>query len=265
MSNPLSPFPSHTGGFRRPTHTVVPAAEATTTAPVADSDGGGGGISHNSLGIIFTFIAAFFLLLAFGVGSRIVRRRNRAAREALTQPTRRPRPPAKPNMFEVWLDDDGRDSARGSGAAEAWQPISAWTDGARPRRRRRPPQPAQPTEHHAMMSQAWFRGVYGMDEPDDPPAPPQPFDVHVAVLIAMPSQSRSSRKIPLQSTRSVDTAGTSSTALRDGGDVGEYGKARSEGGMDEAAEAPALGHDGESEDRREQQQIRAPSPKGNHP
>ncbi|KAI0066870.1 hypothetical protein BV25DRAFT_1987967 [Artomyces pyxidatus] len=186
--DPQPPFPT-SSGFRHPNS--------------GDGDPeDGGGISRNSLGIIFTFVGAFLLLVAFGLGGRHIRQqRSRALLAEERRKSRRKVKRPRPKMSEVRLDDKDRDEERVEGRLKDWQPIAAWVDKEHASHRN-PPLPqsqlaAEPyhVDHHIMMSQAWFRGVYAMEQPDPPPppSPSPPPSMHVALLIAMPSEARSLR------------------------------------------------------------------------
>jgi len=154
------------------------------------------GLSHNTLGFLLTFLGVFIALVSVGIGGRRAyerRRQHDAMAAAVAGLTKRTIPQQKPRMWDVWLD-----KANNVRKWENVMPVSAWVDPLPPQPSPPPPAPVPyGVEHHIMMSQAWFRGVQTLEQPypsstasaraSGPPA------VHVAVLIAMPSQARSLR------------------------------------------------------------------------
>ncbi|THH10334.1 hypothetical protein EW146_g8400 [Bondarzewia mesenterica] len=169
----------------------------TIPSATSSSSNDKGGFSRSSLGILLTFLGVFIALVVVSIfGHRWSRRLKE-----------------RPRMWDIWLDSTG--SGRHTGKWAEIVPVSAYLDYPTPppppalappppvRTRDAPPQVPYALEHHIMMSQAWFRGVYPLDEPElrnprmppPPPSPPplvpSPPTMRVAILIAMPSPARS--------------------------------------------------------------------------
>ncbi|KAA1472504.1 hypothetical protein DENSPDRAFT_185184 [Dentipellis sp. KUC8613] len=253
-SSPGTPFPMDSPDPVVPspstptTSTSFESSPSQSSSSVADYRTNTGD-SSSTLTFLLVFLAIFVVFMGTVVGGRrALGRRRAAAEEARLVEERRTREDQRPMMWDVWLergDKGGKGPCEGSSASHdnRWadiMPMSAWVDSPR----RRPPTRSPPPglflpspapipyalDHHVMMSQAWFRGIYPLEAPVSssdahPPTPtpspvPEPPKLHVSVLIQMPSPNRTKS----QSNAEVDAEGTADNPGRNNvlGEDGEY-------------------------------------------